>query len=235
MNTKRYQLRITGLREAEGQIKAATLQRLLDGLLTTAERTTRLLATGKGSEKGTKPKWLDATIDFTIAGLAAGSTTLEIEAPQLGSTAREAFAQQEFWREIPSLDDTALDLAAFAIDEIRADDPSGDRFDTSVLQAIMMLRGWGTNQRAHLEDVLAQIPTLDISRQTILTGYALIDAWTHGKAVASPQNTPPPKPAVIVPVPLLSCRSYTGWHSILSATAWRAWKKYRAIRLRPTA
>ena len=62
--------------------------------------------------------------------------------------------------------------------------------------ALAEKRGWGTNQRARLEDVLAQIPTLDISRQTILTGYALIDAWTHGKAVASPQNAPPPKPAV---------------------------------------
>ena len=151
MNTRRYQLRITGLREAEGQIKAATLQRVLDGLLTTAERTTRLLATGKGSEKGTKPKWLDATIDFTIIGLTAGSTTLEIEAPQLGSTAREAFAQQEFWREMPSLDDTALDLAALAIDEIGTDEPSGDRFDTSVLQAIITLK------RAAGQDVCCEL------------------------------------------------------------------------------
>ena len=41
MNTQSYQLRISGLREDEGQIKAATLWRILDALLTTAERTTR--------------------------------------------------------------------------------------------------------------------------------------------------------------------------------------------------
>ena len=62
--------------------------------------------------------------------------------------------------------------------------------------ALAEKRGWGSNRRARLEDVLAQIPTLDISRQTILAAYALIDAWTHGKAVTSPQNTPPPRPAV---------------------------------------
>ena len=54
--------------------------------------------------------------------------------------------------------------------------------------ALAEKRGWGSNRRARLEDVLAQIPTLDISRQTILAAYALIDAWTHGKAVTSPQK-----------------------------------------------
>ena len=62
--------------------------------------------------------------------------------------------------------------------------------------ALAEKRGWGSNRRARLEAVLAQIPTLDISRQTISAAYALIDAWTHGKAVTSPQNTPPPRPAV---------------------------------------
>ena len=186
MNTKRYQLRITGLREAEGQIKAATLQRVLDGLLTTAERTTRLLATGKGSEKGTKPKWLDATIDFTIAELAAGSTTLEIEAPQLRSTAREAFAQQEFWREMPSLDDTALDLAAFAIDEIRADDPSGDRFDTSVLQAIVMFK------RAVGKDVCCELNPRGSAR-----GRFLLDERTCDRVQDQLKRIPKPRAFIV--------------------------------------
>ena len=48
MKTQRYKLRISGLREDEGKIKMATLQRVVDAFLTTAERTTRLLATGAG-------------------------------------------------------------------------------------------------------------------------------------------------------------------------------------------
>lgn len=53
---KRYQLRLTGLREGEGQIKAASLQRVLDALLKTAERATHLLVTGAGSRKGPPPR-----------------------------------------------------------------------------------------------------------------------------------------------------------------------------------
>ena len=70
MNAHRYQLRISGLAEDEGRIKAATLQRVLDALLATAERTTRLLATGSGSAKGARPGWLGAAIDVTVTGLS---------------------------------------------------------------------------------------------------------------------------------------------------------------------
>ncbi len=46
-----YQFRIHGLKEAPGQVKAATFQRVLEALLKTAERTARLLATGAGTDK----------------------------------------------------------------------------------------------------------------------------------------------------------------------------------------
>ena len=61
MTQQRYRLRISGLGEDEGQIKVTTFQRVLNALLKTAERTARLLATGAGSEKGAKPRWLAAT------------------------------------------------------------------------------------------------------------------------------------------------------------------------------
>ena len=140
MKTKRYQLRISGLRENEGQIKIVDLQRVLDALIKTSERATRLQATGEGSAKGPKPKWLDASVDFTITGLEAGSTVLGIEAPLLGETAYEEFAQQEFWRDQPRLDDTALDLAAYAIQEAGDANSAGDRFDSGVLDAILKFR-----------------------------------------------------------------------------------------------
>lgn len=62
--------------------------------------------------------------------------------------------------------------------------------------ALAEKRGWGRNKRDRLEEVLAEIPTLDIGKPAILAAYGLIDAWTHGKTVASPRNHPPPKPAV---------------------------------------
>ena len=62
--------------------------------------------------------------------------------------------------------------------------------------ALAEKNGWGSQRRVRLEQVLNEVPTLDIGRQTILEAYARIDAWTHGKPVASPQNATPPKPAV---------------------------------------
>ena len=62
--------------------------------------------------------------------------------------------------------------------------------------ALAEKNGWGSERRTYLEQVLNEIPTLDINRRTILEAYARIDAWTHGRCVASPQNVPPPKPAV---------------------------------------
>lgn len=137
MKTQRYQLRISGLSEGEGQIRMTTLRRVTDALLTTAERATRLIATGVGVGKGARPQWLDASIDFTITGLKSGSTVIQLEAPRLGDTAHEQFTQDDLWRKQPSLDDTALDLVAEAVNETQLDKPAGDYFDTSVLDAVL--------------------------------------------------------------------------------------------------
>ena len=63
------------------------------------------------------------------------------------------------------------------------------------LLALAEKRGWGETKRVKLARTLSRMPTLDINKQPILNAYALIDAWTHGKPVASPRNASPPKPA----------------------------------------
>lgn len=62
--------------------------------------------------------------------------------------------------------------------------------------ALAEKNGWGSNRRRRLDRLLHQIPSQDISSEKILSAYALIDAWTHGKSVDSPHATPPPRPAV---------------------------------------
>ena len=140
MNMQRYRFRLSGLREEPGRIEAASLQRVLDALVKTAERATRLLATGEGNGRGKRPGWLDAAVNFTITGLNPGSTTLAIKAPQLRAAVPEGFVQHALSCEQPSLDDTALDLVALALDEIGAGNSSGDRFDKAVLQALTLFR-----------------------------------------------------------------------------------------------
>ncbi len=140
MNTRRYQLRLSGLRENKGGIKVATLQCSLDALVKTAECATRLMVTGEGSRRGPKPRWLNAALDFTLNEEKLGSTTLEIEAPQLGETAYAQYAQKKFWAEQPSMQDTAVDLAALSIQEAQKTTSSGDHFDRAVLSAILRFR-----------------------------------------------------------------------------------------------
>lgn len=36
----------------------------------------------------------------------------------------------------------------------------------------------------------------DSETMVFIEAYARIDAWTHGRSVASPRDTPPPRPAV---------------------------------------
>lgn len=143
---KIYQLQLSGLPENEGQIKAKRLLQVVEALIETAERATRLSVTGEGKARGSKPGWLNATVDFTITGLERGSTVIGLRAPSFGDAVPGLFAQLDFWREKPRLDDTALDLAALAIEEAGTDSPEGDRFDGSVLEAILKFsRSGGTH------------------------------------------------------------------------------------------
>ena len=137
MNTKHYQFRLSGLQEAEGQIRATSLRRAVDALLKTTERATRLLAIGEGRGRGQKPGWFKKAADFTTTGLKPGSTILDLEAPTLRETACEVFGLQGFWPDQTTNDQTSLDLASLAIREAQETDSPGDRFDSSVLEAIL--------------------------------------------------------------------------------------------------
>ena len=87
-----------------------------------------------------------------------------------------------------------------AREDFNLGDPETMVFTSAICQgeilALAEKNGWGREKRSRLEEVLNGVPTLDIGRGTILDAYARIDAWTHGKAVTSPKNAPPPKPAV---------------------------------------
>ena len=106
-------------------------------MVRTAERATRLAATGRSGGRGAKPRWLKAALDFTVTGLEPGSTTLGIEAPRLGDVPDLDLAQRDLWLQQPSNEDTSLDLGARATAEVQSSTASGDYFDGNVLQAIL--------------------------------------------------------------------------------------------------
>lgn len=114
-----------------------SLIRALRALVKTAESATRLAATGRSGGRGAKPRWLKEALDFTVTGLAPGSTILDIKAPRLGDVPDLHLAQRDLWLQEPREEDTSLDLGARAAAEAQSSAASGDYFDGNVLQAIL--------------------------------------------------------------------------------------------------
>lgn len=64
------------------------------------------------------------------------------------------------------------------------------------LMALSEKCGWGGQKRSVMQKVLDQFPSVDLNKDSILNAYALIDSWTHGKAVSDTAFPAAPKPAV---------------------------------------
>lgn len=83
--------------------------------------------------------------------------------------------------------------ARYTVDHLRLDSPEVLSYTSAIchgeILALAEKRGWGT-KRMELEQVLRDLPRLDINRTPILSAYALIDAWTHGGRVDSPGTLP---------------------------------------------
>lgn len=136
-NHETYDLRFHGLPESPGKIKAAACYRVLGALLKAAERATRLAVTGEGVGRGPRPAWLKAALDFTMGAPERGSTVLCFDAPRLAQAAPEQFAVPSLWGPAFPSEETALDLVSEAIQEAQSSSPSGERFDASVLEAVV--------------------------------------------------------------------------------------------------
>ena len=102
----------------------------------------RLRATGVATAGGARPAWLARTVDFTVTGFGAGSTTIGLRAPRLRETAAAAFGRSSPEDDDPpgtNLDDTALDLVSETVRAIRSADSPNDWVDRSVAEAIAPL------------------------------------------------------------------------------------------------
>lgn len=80
-----------------------------------------------------------------ITGIAPGSTIIELDAPQFCETANHVISQRHLWNNLPRPENTALDLVAYAIEEIGKENSSGDYFDNSVLEAILLFKNVSTS------------------------------------------------------------------------------------------
>lgn len=143
MKSRTYALRVRGLDSRDGEIRWTALEEVLGRLRRVADRVTRLRATGVSTAGGPRPKWLEQTLDFTITGLSAGSTTLGCRAPCLRETARDQFGRLTLSSDQPppDLDDTSLDLVGEAIRALTREDgseaASDGYYDRPVIEAMV--------------------------------------------------------------------------------------------------
>jgi len=186
MDTQHYQLRISGLTEDSGKIKATTLTGVVEALRKVAETTVLLLATGTGSSKGAKPKWLKEVTDFVITDLSSCSTILGLEAPKLKYAAHDQFAQDKMFGRQTNLEDTSLDLVAASIKETQMESPVGEYFDTSVMEAIK-----------EFSKVAGTTAVYQLTPEGCAHGEFLLDSKEFSVISEKQQNIPNPHTTII--------------------------------------
>jgi hypothetical protein len=84
----------------------------------------RMAVEGTSTTIGAPPMWLRRASDVRVLGFSEkhGKTLLKLAAPHLGEAARELYAQNTLWETRPSEEDTAVNVFARVMLEIRKGD-----------------------------------------------------------------------------------------------------------------
>ena len=133
----KYKLKVDGLQTLDGTISIRALKLLVDSLSEIAERSLRLAVQGESIKRGPIPNWLARSLDFTVTGLKKGSTTILLEAPELGDTAAEQIIQQDLWYSKPTPADTALSLVSRSVKDAVSEDVESLAYDKGVLEGLL--------------------------------------------------------------------------------------------------
>jgi hypothetical protein len=93
--------------------------------------------------RGRVPSMLHRAADVHYLGHSAGeddSTILRFEVPQFGSVAEELFAQGQLWETGPKPEQTAFDLLAASLHDVRFMSRDSERFDHAMLHQFVSYR-----------------------------------------------------------------------------------------------
>lgn len=108
--------------------------RTLPGLI---RGSVRMSFEGRSTARGRKPDWLEAASDVRfIDHDGDDETTLYFETPILGEAAPKLYEQSELWPSRPDPEDTAFDLLADVLEDVRRHVSDSQRFDQPLLQKL---------------------------------------------------------------------------------------------------
>lgn len=94
--------------------------------------------------KGRLPQGVRAAADVRFIGLAGAdgeATLLRFEIPTFGEAAEDYFKQAELWEDGPKPEETAFELFAGALDDVRARRAESNRYDLGMLRSIRRYAG----------------------------------------------------------------------------------------------
>jgi hypothetical protein len=137
LKTIDYKVNILGLTNKKGSISISALKEITGALLKGSDRVLRLFIEGRSTKSGKNPDWLKKSLDFTITGIKAGSTVIELEAPVLEEAIPEQLIQRKSGVNSISPDDTALSMLSKSIADAYAENMESDYFDSGVLDALL--------------------------------------------------------------------------------------------------
>lgn len=122
-----------------GEIPFSVLSEITEQLRKISEGALRLYIEGHSSNKrGRDPKWIEKSLDFSLAGIKKGSTVLEIKAPKLTDTL--GTFQQPLYDEIgvgTIKNQSALSLATKAYQQATKSSSDIDTLDKNLLKVML--------------------------------------------------------------------------------------------------
>jgi len=141
--------------------------------------------------KGRLPRSVRAAADVRFVGLSGedeNATFLRFEVPTFGKAAADYFAQGQLWDDGPKEDETAFELFARAIDDVRSRRSDSNRYDLGMLRSIRRYRSLFRKDglsRIALPDVAeVREPQIDYEVLTIAHELAVVTPTPRRARVA---------------------------------------------------
>ncbi len=136
----------------------------------------RMAIEGTSSHVGAPPLWLRQASDVRLVGISEkgeGDTTLHLEAPPLGEAAEELYKQQTLWETKPAPQDTAVNVLARVMRDVRTVVSHGE------IWAMAERNQWGGKKRQALSEMINDLVTLDVNDRSIIEAYVEVDKKNH--------------------------------------------------------
>ena len=148
----------------------------------------RMAIEGTSTHVGAPPVWLRQAADVRLIALSErgnGDTTLHLEAPPLGEAAQELYEQQALWETKPEPQDTAVNVLARVMRDVRTGDPESPLYDLHLLKHLSRI------QRLFRHSLIAmELP----QNSGAAYGFTRVDEQVAVKASELSERTPATRP-----------------------------------------